>query len=1056
MALTQSLYFTPASIGYLTQLILSLGITLYLFSRARGGSVQTRLLAAFFASVTIFVGLLFFDAASLPGPRLYAVYLENTVLGVALVFLLQFIYRYPEQFPARRWGSLLAFSLSAAYTLYELQYAIYRYSLLLQHDTVDYRPPIADYALAAMFAWVLAAFLLQTVAADPRPVAWWHKLWKPQGVGAHSTRLFALIFSPLFMLAIVNILQTESVISATTYNASLSVGILVTLFLFASAYLNFLPESTSFLEKLSGGTLTLLLMVLGLAGWVVSPAAIAAYQPVLTDHQTLRYTPNTQGGYDVAVIPFYFETDLGERVDVTSFGDSRNHMLGFAFPFYGKTYQQVSVTSVGVISMGRELQHPNLQYEYGRFPGIFALLVDLDPAAGGGVYTRVDGDRLIVTWDHLPEENHHKAVYTFQAVLRGDGSFDVTYNGLATPIPFDPDADPSANPWLRGVTPGLSAPVEQVADLSASIQSGPNGVVQDIHQDFRVHLDRFARPLAWLVLASSLLLLVTLPLTIHSSIVRPLRELLDGAGKVEGGDLNVEMPIRFNDEIGSLTNSFNSMVLHLRSLVTMLEDRVAERTRELQAANERLLIEIDERAAAEAQIIQQQRDLAVVEEREQLGRELHDGFGQVIGFVNVQAQAAQAFLERNQVPAAQENLERIVRAAQDAHIDLRHYILGLRDPAKPQQGFYGVLQESLRVFSQAWNIETIFSPSQNTLPLLPETVEDQLLHIVQEALVNVRKHAAARRVEVLITSLANEIVFIVSDDGRGFDPQHAPGVGEKRFGLSIMRERAEQVGGRLEIRSAAGQGTRVLIHVPRVLPSSKDSKDIRGLRVLLVGDSPLFLEGVQNLLTARGLAVIGRARNGVEALELVRNLCPDMVIMDVHMSVSNGIEVTRLIRVEFPGTRVVVMTDSEEDDNLLDALRHGADGYLLKNLEANQLFMRLASVVRGESQMAPEIATRMLTEFNRSVTAPRPASFRAETVPQELTVRQWEVLRLVARGLTYKEVGAQLSLTERAIKYHMAQISERLNLKNREQIIAYVRQFQDDRRRRGPSTTLGD
>jgi two-component system NarL family response regulator len=697
-----------------------------------------------------------------------------------------------------------------------------------------------------------------------------------------------------------------------------------------------------------------------------------------------------------------------------------------------------------------------LQYEYGRFPGIFALLVDLDPAAGGGLYARVDGDRLIVTWDHLPAKSHPDAMFTFQTVLRGDGSFDVTYNGLPTPIPFDPDADPSANPWLRGVTPGLSAPVDRVADLSASIQSGPNGVVQDIHRDFRAHLDHFVRPLAGLVLVSSLLLLVTLPLTIYSSIVRPLRELLDGAEKVEGGDLNVEMPIRFNDEIGSLTHLFNSMVLHLRSLVTMLEERVAERTRELQLANERLLIEIDERAAAEAQIVQQQRDLAVVEEREQLGRELHDGFGQVIGFVNVQAQSVQAFLERNQVAAAQENLERIARAAQDAHIDLRHYILGLRDPARPQQGFYGVLQESLRVFSQAWNIETIFSPSQNTLPLLPETVEDQLLHIVQEALVNVRKHAAAQRVEVLITSLDNEIVFIVSDDGRGFDPQNAPGTGEKHFGLSIMRERAEQVGGRLEVRSAAGQGTQVLIHVPRVLPSSKDSKDIRGLRVLLVDDSPLFLEGMQNLLTARGLAVIGRARNGVEALELVKNLRPDLVIMDVHMSVSNGIEVTRLIKVEFPGTRVVVMTDSEEDDDLLDALRHGADGYLPKSLEANQLFARLASVTRGEAPSAPEIATRMLTEFNRSVTAPRPASFRAETIPQELTVRQWEVLRLVARGLTYKEVGAQLSLTERAIKYHMAQISERLNLKNRDQIIAYVRQFQEDRRRRGPSTTLGD
>jgi HAMP domain-containing protein len=683
--LLQSWYLTPASIGYLTQFILSLAITVYLIrhlSLYKNRNVQNRLLSGFFAIVTLFVGLLFLDSAFLPTLRLYFVYLENTILAGALILLFQFAYRFPTLYPHRKWESNSVLGLSLLYFLYEAQYAFYRYSLLLNQGDVDYRPSQADYALAILCVWVPVAFFRQAIAADERPISWWRKLWKPQGLGARGARLFALIFIPLFILTIVNILRAFSFISTTTYNASLSLGILITLWLFASAYLNHLPENTSFLGKLSGVTMTSLLAVLGLVGWAVTPAHIAAYQPAISDHQTLRYTPNSQGGYDVAEIPFYFETNLGDKLSVTSRGDTRNQVMDFHFPFYGKTYHQISVTSVGLLSMGQKLYHPNLQNDYGHFPSIIPLLVDLEPDSGGGVFARVEPDRLIVTWDRLPALYRPDAIFTFQSVLYSDGSFDVTYNGLPKPLVFDPDATPSANPWLRGVTPGLAEPVEQVTDLSQSIQSGPRGIIQDFYADFRHYLNNFLVPLAWLIVCSILLILTGLPILINSTLVRPLDALLAGIEKVEDGDLNVEMPVIFWDEIGSLTASFNAMILHLRSLVTTLEQRVAERTQELQSANERLHIEIDERAAAEAQLIQHQRDLAAAEERELMGRDLHDGFGQVIGFVNIQAQAAQALLDDHKIEAAQENLKQLMEVAQDAHIDLRHYIFGLPGASK--------------------------------------------------------------------------------------------------------------------------------------------------------------------------------------------------------------------------------------------------------------------------------------------------------------------------------------------------------------------------------------
>jgi signal transduction histidine kinase len=171
-------------------------------------------------------------------------------------------------------------------------------------------------------------------------------------------------------------------------------------------------------------------------------------------------------------------------------------------------------------------------------------------------------------------------------------------------------------------------------------------------------------------------------------------------------------------------------------------------------------------------------------------------------------------MKQNQLDDAGKNLDGLVRAAQEAHTNLRHYILGLRAPLAPQRNFSETLQAYLGSFHQAWGIKATFDAPSNGLPSLPAEVEDQLLHIIQEALVNIRKHAGAKRVDVSITLQANEMTLTISDDGHGFDLQNAPGAAQEHFGLNIMRERAGQVGGHMEIRSIPGHGTHVVISVP--------------------------------------------------------------------------------------------------------------------------------------------------------------------------------------------------------------------------------------------------
>jgi two-component system NarL family response regulator len=209
------------------------------------------------------------------------------------------------------------------------------------------------------------------------------------------------------------------------------------------------------------------------------------------------------------------------------------------------------------------------------------------------------------------------------------------------------------------------------------------------------------------------------------------------------------------------------------------------------------------------------------------------------------------------------------------------------------------------------------------------------------------------------------------------------------------------------------------------------------MNVLLVDDHRLLLEGLQNLLTAHGVSVVGLAYDGQEALERARALRPDVILMDIRMPRCDGLEATRRIRAEMPEARIVMLTTSDEDEDLFEAIRSGAVGYLLKSMNADDLVQCLQQAVEGVPPFSPGLASRLLREFARL--AHRPA-----TPPITLTTRQREVLLLVAEGLSYKEVGARLNLSPRTIKYHMAEIMALLHLEHRAQVLAYAARLRPD------------
>ena len=216
------------------------------------------------------------------------------------------------------------------------------------------------------------------------------------------------------------------------------------------------------------------------------------------------------------------------------------------------------------------------------------------------------------------------------------------------------------------------------------------------------------------------------------------------------------------------------------------------------------------------------------------------------------------------------------------------------------------------------------------------------------------------------------------------------------------------------------------------------------MNILLVDDHRLLLEGLANLLTAHGIQVVGMAHDGFEALAQARTLKPDVILMDIRMPNCDGLCATRQIMAEMPQTKIVILTTSADDQDLFEAIKSGACGYLLKSMDVDELVECLEQVQQGIPPFSPGLAVKILNEFSRlssNELSPQNSN-RWEEAKQDtqngLTPRQSEVLFLVAQGLSYKEAGQKLGLSPRTIKYHMAEIMQLLHLENRAQVLTYA------------------
>jgi DNA-binding NarL/FixJ family response regulator len=207
----------------------------------------------------------------------------------------------------------------------------------------------------------------------------------------------------------------------------------------------------------------------------------------------------------------------------------------------------------------------------------------------------------------------------------------------------------------------------------------------------------------------------------------------------------------------------------------------------------------------------------------------------------------------------------------------------------------------------------------------------------------------------------------------------------------------------------------------------------RHVKIVIADDHALFRDGLRSLLTAQGHEVVAEARNGREAIALAKANKPDVVLMDLSMPELDGLSATRQLVSEAPGIRVVILTASEDDASLFDALKAGAQGYLPKNLEADDFFSLLERVTSGEPVLTPALARRLLQEFAKPAQKEQPAEEEA------LTTREREVLELMVEGVTSnRKLAKRLNLSENTVKFHVRNILDKLRLHDRAQVVGYA------------------
>ena len=434
--------------------------------------------------------------------------------------------------------------------------------------------------------------------------------------------------------------------------------------------------------------------------------------------------------------------------------------------------------------------------------------------------------------------------------------------------------------------------------------------------------------------------------------------------------------------------------------------------------------ELEERASLLEREHEELVRAGIAAERRRIARDLHDVIAHSVSVMIVQAGAARVLLD-DEPERARASAFAVEETGHQALVEVRRLLgmLGKEDPGlapRPGLAALNALVKHTRGAGLRVDVRVQGEPHA-----LPPGIDLTAYRIVQEALTNTLRHAGPVRAEVRVSYETDGLQLeIANDRGRGGD-----GGGGSGHGLRRDARTSRSVRGRAPVR-AASDGR---LHRPST-PARRDRTAV--IRILIADDQALVRGGFHLILDSqKDMEVVGEAADGREALAQARELKPDVVLMDIRMPELDGLEATRRLVAGDGSACVLILTTFDADEYVYEAMKAGASGFLLKDVRPEQLAEAVRVVASGDTLLAPAITRRLIEEFVRR---PPPGS-GAPTELAELTARELEVLKLVARGLSNTEIAASLFVSDATVKTHVTHILAKLNLRARVQaaVLAY-------------------
>ena len=800
------LYWNPLSINQFIHCIMTLILGSYFgthfYSAWRTDQHMRVSLLLFITFLFSFIGISLQLLSDILHPHYinYALPPVSVAGAFAMAAYVMFTY-YLNDRPAlgERFGKIMLamFGLIIAIESYV---SVQRY-ILLQNGFVEFRDAWLDVPFTVFFFLAhlfLFAHLLIAISEESDRSVWQSVLpalraltWpglRLERKSATARAFFYVAMMPM-TLAMVHVFRSYGIIEWRLAEVLISWLFLLTVASLGLAYLNYIPEHSSFRVKLVGVTLIVVLSILCGISWVIGNVYADNFESEFgpKDRMAVRFEPTQDGGYQVARTRYSFSSELGDQIIQT--GEPVE--MPFAFPFYDKSYTKLYPHQAGMVGFHQLPFWRDIDHRFGPQPAIFVLSTALNAAENvgadgaaplpSGMYIDRKPSQTTITWNRLASAFKPDEIYTFQLKLYPSGVIEMVYGDL----PDKPLADfylSHAAPMLVGIVPAMDQ--RDVTDfrlknLPVKVAAG-TGLIEYLRIDFLTYLNRIYEPLAWFILASAITVLVVFPWFFTINLDRPLQNLIRGVQHFRGGQLSSSIAISYRDEIGYLAASFNDMANAQHDLIHTLEDKVAERT-------------------AEASAYAEQN--ARLEERNHLSRELHDAVSQTLFSANLVADTLPALMARDP-DLAKNSLNEMRQLNKDALSEMRQLLVQLRSQKLTSMRFGHLLSDLTDNLTKRHDMDVEISIVSDAI--LPEQVQPTFYRIAQECLANVVKHSNATKINVQFDGIQTQAMLIIQDNGRGFNIDN---VSDGHFGLQIMKERMASIGGTLEIDTKLGEGT---------------------------------------------------------------------------------------------------------------------------------------------------------------------------------------------------------------------------------------------------------